>query len=85
MLKVKKKYIRMGITIFHLGRYIVGYTFENYVLKFPTVYPTIDPPYENFEYSYPLNQFSDGFGPQVLPSEFSYAPPPMFLCYSKLL
>ena len=63
-----QKCIRMGITIFknfHLGRYIVGYTFGNHVLQLRSrvaVKLTFRPyirqytsPNENFEYSYPLS------------------------------
>ena len=53
------------IQIFHLGRYIVGYTFGNYVLQlrlrvavklnFRPYIRRYTSPNENFEYSYPLN------------------------------
>ena len=58
---------RNGITYsnFHLGRYIVGYTFGNHVLRLcPRVAVKLNcrsyvrrytSPNENFEYSYPLN------------------------------
>ena len=63
-----QKCIRMGITIFkifHLGRYIVGYTLGNHVLRLRSRLPAklnfrlyirrYTSPNENFEYSYPLN------------------------------
>ena len=50
---------------FHLGRYIVGYTFGNHVLRlrlrvavklnFRLYVRRYTSPTENFEYSYPLN------------------------------
>ena len=62
-----QKCIRVGITIFkffHLGRYIVRYTFGNHVLRlsssvavklnFRPYIRRYTSPNENFEYSYPL-------------------------------
>ena len=64
---ILQKCIRMGITVFkkfHLGRYIVGYTFGNHVLRFRSrvaVKLNFRPyirrytsPNEKYEYSYPL-------------------------------
>ena len=57
---------QMQVPLFHLGRYIVGYTFGNHVLRlrlrvavklnFRPYIRRYTSPNENFEYSYPLSK-----------------------------
>ena len=69
----------MGITIFkifHLGRYIVGYTFGNHVLRlrlrvavklnFRPFIRRYTSPNEKFEYSYPLTLYHLAVGVRIM-------------------
>ena len=59
----------LAILNFHLGRYIVGYTFGNHVLRlhlcvavkiiFRQYIQRYTSPNENFEYSFPLNHLTE--------------------------